>query len=98
MQPRQISCEQFMRECAEWARDMKRQRRRDLVQAAMRSVWTLVALAALGLAGTAIYKREQSLEASTAQDLAAVTAARHAARHAARQERQEWQAVEQQQQ
>ncbi|MDA8260652.1 MAG: hypothetical protein M0Z99_34310 [Betaproteobacteria bacterium] len=95
MQPRQISCEQFMRECAEWARDMKRQRRRDLARAAMRSVWTLVALAALALAGTAIYKREQSLEASTAQDLAAVTAARHAARQAEGQERQ---AVEQQQQ
>ena len=97
MQPRRISPAQFMRECAEWARDMKRQRRRDLARAAMRSAWTLVALSALGLAGTALYKRELTLEASTAQDLAAVTAARHAARHAARRERQEWQAVEQQQ-
>jgi hypothetical protein len=28
MQPRRISRDQFIQECAEWARDMKRQRRR----------------------------------------------------------------------
>ncbi|MHB1701721.1 MAG: hypothetical protein ACYCSN_16640 [Acidobacteriaceae bacterium] len=94
MQPRQISHQQLMQESREWEAGLKRQRRRDLAQAALKSVWTLVLFAVLGLAATALYQREQGLEASTAQDVAAVTAAKQALR----QERQEWQAVEQQQQ
>ena len=89
-QVRRISHAEFMRQSEEWARQCKRQRRQHLAQAALKSVWTLVALAVLGLAATTMYQRAQALNISAAQDAAAITQARQAAR----QERQEYREME----
>ena len=96
-QVRRVSHDEFMRESEEWARQLKRQRRKDFVQAAFKSVWAIVVFAVLGLAATVLYQRAQALNVSAAQDMAAIAQARQSAQQAAQQERQEYQAIEAQQ-